>query len=74
MLPYVGCLVAYFLPPYSVDLNPIECLYRKVKSVLKANDEAWSNFTVQTTLALVLNSITEEDWKSWFLYRGYHQE
>ena len=71
MLPYVrnaGCLV-YFLPPYSPDLNPIGCLFSKVKSVLKANDEVWSDFTVQTALAL--NCITEEDCQSWFLYCGY---
>jgi len=73
MLPYVrdaGCLV-YFLPPYSPDLNPIECLFSKVKSILKANDEAWSDFTVQTALALAFNNITEEDSESWFSYCGY---
>ena len=38
--------VAWFMPPYSLDLNPIEYLFSKVKSVLKANDQAWSDYTV----------------------------
>ena len=55
-----GCLV-YFLPPYSPDLNPIEYLFSKVKSVLKANDQAWSDYTVQTAVTIAVNCITEED-------------
>ena len=35
----VGALV-HFLPAYSPDLNPIEELFSKVKSVLKENDQA----------------------------------
>ena len=73
MLPYVrnaGCLV-YFLPPYSPDLNLIEYLFSKVKSVLKANDQAWSDYTVQTALTIALNCITEEDCQAWFFNCGY---
>ena len=73
MLPYVrnaGCLI-YFLPPYSSDLNPIEYLFSKVKNVLKANDQAWSDYTVQTALTLAFNCITKEDCRAWFLNCGY---
>ena len=73
MLPYIrnaGCLI-YFLPPYSPDLNPIEYLFSKVKSVLKANDQAWSDYTVQTALTVALNCITKEDCQAWFLNCGY---
>jgi len=84
MLPYVrnaGCLV-YYLPPYSPDLNPIEYLFSKWGSLacwkqmrkpglLKTNEEAWSNSTVQTAIAAALNHITQENCQSWFLYSGY---
>ena len=73
MLPYVrsaGCLI-YFLPPYSPDLNPIEYLFSKVKGLLKANDQAWSDYTVQTALTIAFNCITKDDCKAWFLNCGY---
>ena len=37
-----GALVQ-FLPPYSPDLNPIELVFSKVKSVMKANETVWAN-------------------------------
>jgi len=73
MLSYArnaGCLV-YYLPPYSPDLNPIEYLFSKVKSILKKSEEAWYNFTIQTAVAAALNCITQEDCESWFMYCGY---
>ena len=54
MLPYIrnaGCLI-YFLPPYSPDLNPIEYLFSKVKSVLKANDQAWCSNCINSSIKL----------------------
>ena len=33
----IGCLLL-FLPPYSLDLNPIEETFSKIKYELKAND------------------------------------
>ena len=33
-------MLVYYLPPYSPDLNPIEELFAKVKSVLKASEHA----------------------------------
>ena len=35
-------VLMYFLPPYSPDLNPIEELFSKVKSEMKANEYALS--------------------------------
>ena len=37
MMLDVGAIIR-FLPPYSPDLNPIEEMFSKVKSYLKAND------------------------------------
>ena len=41
MIQHAGTL-AYFLLPYSPDLNAIEPTFSKVKSVLKANEANWS--------------------------------
>ena len=38
--------------------------------MLKANDQAWSDYTVHTALTIALNCITE-DCQAWFLNCGY---
>ena len=35
-----------FLPPYSTDLNPVEMVFSKVKSILKANDSLFQVYGV----------------------------
>ena len=41
LLEKLGVLI-YYLPPYSPDINPIEELFAKVKSNLKANEHLLS--------------------------------
>ena len=64
--------VVQFLPPYSPDFNPIEEAFSKVKSVLKANEKAWSNLDTETAVAAALNCITGEDCRSWCSHCGYN--
>ena len=60
----------WFLPPYSPDLNPIEKMWSKVKSILrklKARTEA----ELITAIAQALNHVTPQDVKGWFKSCGY---
>ena len=63
-------LLVYYLPPFSPDLNPIEEAFSKVKSVLKANEENWDNFDVETAVSGAFNCISNEDCKAWVLHCG----
>lgn len=65
-----GALVQ-FLPPYSPDFNPIELAFAKTKSVLKANENVWQNFDVETAVLAALNTITREDCEGWITHCGY---
>ena len=65
-----GALVQ-FLPPYSPDLNAIESLFCKLKSVLKANEQVWEAFDIETTLIAAFNTITPEDCQGWIRHCGY---
>lgn len=67
----VGTLV-YYLPPYSPDLNPIEEAFSKVKSVLKANEDNWHFFDIETAVAAAFNCISSEDCKAWVSHCGYN--
>ena len=65
-----GALVQ-FIPPYS---HPIELVFAKTKSVLKANENVWQNFDAETAVIAALNTITQEDsegWEGWINHRGY---
>lgn len=58
-----------YLPPYSPDLNPIEPMWAKVKSVLRgakarAEKELWS------AIAKALAGITPSDARGFFCHRG----
>ena len=67
----VGALVL-FLPPYSLDLNPIEHCFSKVKSFLLANENAAQ--TVQDIKLLIIAafaSITCNDCRGWSRNCGY---
>lgn len=67
----VGILV-YYLPPYSPDLNPIEEAFSKVKSVLKANEENWHAFDIETAVSAAFNCISSKDCESWVSHCGYN--
>ena len=57
----VGALV-HFLPPYSPDLNPIEELFSKVKSLMKSSEELND---IKTNILNAFAMITEDDCKNW---------
>ena len=60
----------WFLPKYSPDLNPIELVWSKVKSVLRKL-KARSFEELQVALKTALDAITLSDIKNWFKHDGY---
>jgi transposase len=64
-----GCQVL-FLPPYSPEMNPIEKLWSKVKSVLRSI-AARTQETLIDALDSALNTITLSDIHNWFINAGY---
>ena len=61
-----------FLPPYSPDLNPIEMLWSKMKTILRKL-KARTSETLLEALNYALNCITKNDIKNWFSHNGYAQ-
>jgi len=59
-----------FLPAYSPDLNPIEMMWSKVKTFLRAA-EARSHPELLKTIAQALASVTANNAKGWFTACGY---
>jgi len=62
-----------FLPPYSPDLNPIENMWSKVKSILK-KEEAKTDKKLIKAIKKALNSISINDIIGWFKHCGYANE
>jgi transposase len=58
------------LPPYSPDLNPIEKMWSKVKSLLRST-QARTQDELYEAIAFALKSVTAEDAKGWFQACGY---
>ena len=58
-----------FLPPYSPDLMPLEEVFSKIKSVLKANDTVYTSTTMLVKLTFC--SITQADCFSYIKHAGY---
>jgi transposase len=59
-----------FLPPYSPDLNPIELMFSKLKSILcKLKPRSFEDLVTATGEAL--DSVTINDIIGWFKYHGY---
>jgi len=65
----VGASVLY-LPPYSPDFNPIECLWSKVKQYLRSL-AARTFDALSDGLAAALDTVTTSDCKGYFLNCGY---
>lgn len=67
----VGALVR-FLPPYSPDLNPIECVFGEVKQYLQANDIlAQTSLSLHTILLMAFNSISQLNCLLYIEHAGY---
>ena len=60
----------WFLPPYSPDLNPIEKMWSKIKSILRAL-KARTEKTLINAIAKALEVVTASDAKGWFESCGY---
>jgi transposase len=60
-----------FLPPYSPDLNPIEKIFSKVKSILKKL-EPRTRPKLWDAITHALQKITPEDCRNCFNACGYH--
>jgi transposase len=61
---------ARFLPAYSPDLNPIEMMWSKVKSALRAA-EARNHADLLEAIGRALRSVTPQDATNWFAACGY---
>ena len=59
-----------FLPAYSPDLNPIEMMWSKVKTLLRAAG-ARSHSALLRAIAQALAAVTAEDARNWFAHCGY---
>lgn len=65
----VGASVLY-LPPYSPDLNPIEMMWSKIKSLLRK----WRSDTVEMLHSVIPDAFSEislSDISGWFSASGY---
>ena len=75
LIQSVGALV-HFLPPYSLDLNPVEELFSKVKICLRENDLPIQSATERGVVDIVkaaFTTITEDDIEGWYSHAGYMQ-
>ncbi len=61
-----------FLPPYSPDLMPLEEVFSKVKSVLKANEAAYLyTLTPSLILKMAFCTVTQADCLAYIRHAGY---
>lgn len=59
-----------FLPAYSPDLNPIEKMWSKIKSLLRSA-EARTPAELDKAISLAFSKITAKDAAGWFASCGY---
>jgi len=59
-----------FLPPYSPDLNPIENMWSKVKTILR-HLAPRSKRAFKKSIKIAFEAITETDLLGWFKHCGY---
>ena len=59
-----------FLPAYSPDLNPIEMMWSKVKSLLR-KAQARTDQDLRSAIAAALRAVTAQDALGWFAACGY---
>jgi transposase len=59
-----------FLPAYSPDLNPIEMMWSKVKSLLR-KAQARTDQDLLSAIAAALRAVTAQDALGWFAACGY---
>ena len=63
-----------FLPSYSPNLNPMEEVFSKVKSIMKENHSIFQSCTeTRVLLTMEFNMVTKEDCISYISHSGYQQ-
>jgi hypothetical protein len=60
----------YSLLDIPADLNPIELMWSKIKSILRKL-KAWTAEELLDATGIALNEVTYEDILGWFEYDGY---
>ena len=60
----------WYLPPYSPDLNPIELMGSKVKSILRSI-AARTAESLRQAIGAALNAVTPSDLLGYFHHTGY---
>ena len=67
----VGALLIY-LPPSSLDLNPIEEAFSSLKAYLKANEDIlYDESSMEMIIQAAFESFSSNDCKGWFSDCGY---
>jgi len=61
---------AEYLPAYSPDLNPIEQMWSKLKSILR-REQARSHEDLLAAISKALKSVSAQDAQNWFAHCGY---
>lgn len=61
---------ALYLPPYSPDLNPIELMWSKVKTLLR-QAKARTRDALKAAIRAALRKIKAMDAAAWFVHAGY---
>lgn len=61
---------ALYLPPYSPDLNPIELMWSKVKTLIR-QAKARTRDALKAAIRAALRKITAMDAAAWFVHDGY---
>ena len=59
-----------FLPEYSPDLNPIELMWSKIKSVVRSLKPR-SRDELETAISLAFEAVSTDDISAWFEHCGY---
>lgn len=59
-----------FLPPCSLDFNPIEQAFSKLKAILR-DLGARTQHALQAAVRLAVAAITPDDAAAWFAHAGY---
>jgi transposase len=62
-----------FLPPYSPELNPIECAWSKLKSLLKVA-KARTRDSLDAAIGMAMQMISSDDACGWFNHCGYNAQ
>ena len=60
-----------FLPPYSLDFNPVELAFSKLKTWLR-KAQARTRDVLEEAIRTAAEWISEHDAKNWFDHCGYH--